>query len=101
VQLHDPHPDPAACTFSAHPTPDRLRCDQCGEVLGAIDPCAEPAGDPPPLGLAAWQAARRWPDLAEAVREHAVVCPWRRNPPPPEGWYVHLQPREGAPPRGD
>jgi hypothetical protein len=98
VPPHDPQPDPIACTFSADPAhPDRLRCDACGGVIGAIDPCADP-GDPPPLVLTAHQAALRWPELAEAVREHAVVCRWRRNPPPAEGWHVHLYPGEGGEP---
>jgi hypothetical protein len=99
VQPHDQQPAPPPyCTFSADPThPDRLRCDACGEPVGAIDPCAEPAGDPPPLGLTVYQAVRRWPELAEAIRRHEALCTWRRSPPPEggAGVYVHLYPREG------
>jgi hypothetical protein len=77
--------------------PDRVVCDGCGEAVGAIDPCAEPAGDPPALGLTGHQAVRRWPDLAEDIRRHEVLCDWRRNPPPEggAGAYFHLYPREG------
>jgi hypothetical protein len=35
--------------------PDRVVCDGCGAAVGAIDPCAEPAGDPPALGLTGHQ----------------------------------------------
>jgi hypothetical protein len=51
--------------------------------VGAIDPCADP-GDPPPVGLTAEQAARRWPELAEDIGRHEALCLYRRNSPPPE-----------------
>jgi hypothetical protein len=46
-------------------------------------------------GLTARQAAVAWPEQAESIREHAVVCLWRRNSPLRDvGVYVHATPRD-------
>jgi hypothetical protein len=54
------------------------RIRSIGEVV-----CELAAGDGPgPVaGLTAHQAAAAWPDQSPAIREHAVVCLWRRYPP--------------------
>jgi hypothetical protein len=72
--------------------PDRLRCETCGETVGMIGD----AGPAEPLGsLTADQAVREWPELANAIREHDVLCTWRRNPPVDGlGVYVHATPRQ-------
>jgi hypothetical protein len=77
---------PTFSTDSLHP--DRLRCDDCGETVCVAD---EPA-----TGLTAQQAAIRWPDRAEAIREHQVICTWRQNPPPADGSgvYIHMRGRD-------
>jgi hypothetical protein len=62
--------------------PGRVVCDGCGAAVGPIDPCAEPMGDPPPWGLTAEQAARRWPELAEEVGRHEALCLYRSGPLP-------------------
>jgi hypothetical protein len=62
----------------------RLVCDVCGETLFPVD---EPAS-----GLTSQQAAARWPDQAEEVKFHAVVCTFRQNPEAPV--YFHAMGRD-------
>jgi hypothetical protein len=46
-------------------------------------------------GLTVQQGALAWPEQATPIREHAVVCLWRRNPPRADvGAYVHMTERE-------
>jgi hypothetical protein len=82
---------PATFTIDAlHPS--RLRCDACGEVVCELPPAA--AGPDQAEGLTSHQAALRWPDHAEVVKRHAVVCLWRRHPAPADAWYVHTMERD-------
>jgi hypothetical protein len=80
-------------TFAIDPLhPDRLRCETCGETVATV-----PDAGPAELrSLTADQAVREWPDLANTIRQHDVLCTWRRNPPPADGRgvYFHAMPRE-------
>jgi hypothetical protein len=66
--------------------PDRLVCETCGEAVAAV-----PAGLPADSGLTKRQLAPGFPELADVLAEHDVLCAWRRSPP--GAVYVHLLPR--------
>jgi hypothetical protein len=71
--------------------PSALLCADCGEFVARVG-----TDGPAELhGLTANQAVRVWPDHAEAIRRHEVLCTWRRNPPRWGSVYFHLTPREG------
>jgi hypothetical protein len=67
--------------------PDRLVCETCGEAVAAV-----PAGLPTDTGLTKRQLAPEFPELADALAEHDVICLWRRSPK--GAVYVHLLSRE-------
>jgi hypothetical protein len=46
-------------------------------------------------GLTAHQAGRTWPQHAEVIRRHEVLCDWRRNPPRAGAVSFHRTPRDG------
>jgi hypothetical protein len=86
---------PASTTFLSDPLhPTMLLCECCGEPV-----CARPADREVmehASGLTAQQAALAWPEQAAPIREHAVVCLWRRHPTQGDvGVYVHMTPWDG------
>jgi hypothetical protein len=75
-------------------SPNLLQCERCGETVSTIPPCDAPALE----NLTAQQAALAWPDAAEAIMLHAVLCLWRSSPAPPDGRgvFIHLRERESG-----
>jgi hypothetical protein len=76
--------------------PDLLVCETCEAVVCAV-PMTPPAEPLDPAGpLTSQQVSRGWPDVAEAVREHAVVCTFRHAGALAggNGVYVHARERE-------
>jgi hypothetical protein len=84
-----------ATTFRIDPLhPSRLLCECCGEPVCELPADSEVMEHA--SGLTAQQAGLAWPEQAESIREHAVVCLWRRNPPRGDvAVYVHMTPRDG------
>ena len=74
--------------------PDRLACELCGEIIGAIDPApGDPLG-----GLTLEQALQAWPGLANDLCTHDVLCSWRQAGglrADGAGVYVHTTERGG------
>jgi hypothetical protein len=52
-----------------------------------------PAGLPAATDLTKGQLAPEFPDLADTLGEHDVLCAWRRSPG--GAVYVHVLPRNG------
>jgi hypothetical protein len=58
--------------------PDRLRCDQCGHLLGPVDLVGE---DPAALvSLTEDRVTHCWPHLAADVGLHEYACPALAGP---------------------
>jgi hypothetical protein len=58
--------------------PDRLRCDQCGQLFGPADIVGEDLAAL--VSLTQEQAAHRWPDLAADLDAHEYACPRQAGP---------------------
>jgi hypothetical protein len=74
--------------------PDRLACDYCGHLMGpvALNDGDDPANLDSPTD---YQAAHRWPLLAEDVRLHSLRCP-RRGEATQEEWERWAVARSGC-----
>jgi hypothetical protein len=71
--------------------PDRLACDHCGHLIGPVS--LDDGDDPATLdSLTDDQVAHRWPQLAEEVQLHSLLCA-RRADPSQEEWERWAAPR--------
>jgi hypothetical protein len=57
--------------------PGRLVCEVCGRAVATL-----PAGLKRTRGVTKQQVAARFPELAEQLGSHDVLCRWRQNPWP-------------------
>jgi hypothetical protein len=79
-------------TYNINPCrPDRLRCDDCGEAVGAV---VGPLPEGALAGLTRRQAMTAWPELTQAIVVHDLLCHWRRLPEAGEAWFAHAGERE-------
>ena len=83
--LRRPGLAPPTAPDSSHSCRD-TRTTRPAEVVAAV-----PADLPADTGFKKRQLAPEFPELAEALREHDVLCLWRRSPGGPV--HVHLLPR--------
>jgi hypothetical protein len=67
-----------ASTYRVDPLqPGRLVCEVCGRAVATV-----PVGLKSTRGVTKQQVAGRFPDLAEQLDSHDVLCRWRRDPWP-------------------